>query len=102
MSSIYDANTLRKVATDAELARLAHLRNDVLPELIAIINDNNFTAASSEDCIAVTTINLTARGLTDDKNKTNISNLVKNAFRNLGFKVSCDIGHDYLYVECAW
>lgn len=102
MSPIYDADTLRRVATDAELTRLAHLRKDVLPELIRIINENNFAAASSEDRVAMTTINLATRGFTDNKNKTDISNFIKNAFRDLGFKVSCDIGRDYLYVECAW
>lgn len=103
MSPIYDADTLRQITITAELANLAHLENDILPELVQLINDNNFSTANDRRRESETEFNLSLQKINTVRDIDIIDSLIKKTFRDLGFKVTTSINRGkYLTVCCSW
>ena len=102
MTPIYDANTLRKVSSDARLVEYTRIKNDYVPAALNRINDANLAAANAGYQSSVEDFNLLAMGLSTQDAQNYFKIGLKSELEELGFKVVISSSSSMIKVLCKW
>ena len=102
MTPIYDANTLRKVSSDARLVEYTRIKNDYVPAALNRINDANFAAANAGCQSSVENFNLLAMGLSTQETQNYFRIGLKSELEELGFQVAVNSNDGMIKVTCVW
>ena len=102
MTPIYDANTLRKVSSDARLAEYTRIKNEYVPAALNRINDANLAAANAGYQSSVENFNLLAMGLATQETQNYFRIGLKSELAELGFKVAINSSGSMIKVTCVW
>lgn len=102
MTPIYDANTLRKVSSDARLAEYNRIKNNYIPAALYKVNEANFAAANAGFQSAAEEFNLLRIGLSTQENQDYFKIGLKSELEELGFKVAIISDNGMIKVTCVW
>lgn len=103
MMPIYDADTLRKVATAARLAEQARIQKDYVPQVLCKVNEANFSAANEGKNTSFITLNLPAMGLTTKDTQMYLRLGLETELEGLGLKVNIDVTIvGMIKILCQW
>ncbi len=102
MTPIYNANTLRKVASDARLAEYTRIKNDYVPAALNKINEANLAAANTGCQASVEDFNLLCMGLATQETQDYFKIGLKSELKELGFEVVINSNNGMIKVTCMW
>ena len=102
MTPIYNADTLRKVSSDARLAEYNRIKNDFVPAILCKMNEANFAAANAGFQSAADDFNLLCMGLSTERSQNYLKNGLKSELEELGFSTVIKIDNGMLKVMCTW
>lgn len=102
MMPIYDANTLRKVSSDARLAEYTRIKNDYVPAALNRINEANLAAANAGCQSSIEDFNLLCMGLSTQEAQNYFRIGLKSELEELGFKVVINLDNGMIKVICKW
>jgi len=103
MMPIYDADTLRKVSSDARLAEFNYVRDNYVPKALCKINEANFTAANAGRSFSHEKLNLLVMGLATEESQNYLRIGLKTELETLGLKVDIVMRpNGMMEITCRW
>ena len=102
MTPIYNADTLRKVSTDARLAEYNRIKNNYVPAALCKVSEANFEAANAGYEHAEHDFNLLCMGLSTQESQNYFRVGLKSELEELGFKLKIELNNGMMKITCKW